>query len=189
PALIADSRILYLEGYLFDSLSGRAAFERACAIAGEAGRTRAMTLSDTFVVDRWRSDLLDFITHAIDLVFANEAELLALFETSDFNRALNSLREIAPLAAVTRSDQGSVIVQGDEIHLVPVYPVDQVVDTTGAGDQYAAGFMYGLSHDLPLETCGRLGSLAAAEVISHYGPRPMVSLRDLARTHKLIKDI
>ncbi|WP_304219385.1 PfkB family carbohydrate kinase, partial [Phenylobacterium aquaticum] len=116
----------------------------------------------------------------VDLVFANDTELTALFETDDFDAALEALRPHVKLAAVTRGAQGSVIIQGRETVAVPAYPVEKVVDTTGAGDQYAAGFMYGLAKGRPLEICGRLGSLAASEVISHYGPRPQVSLKDLA---------
>lgn len=185
-ALIKASGIVYLEGYLFDSPTGRAAFEAACQIAGEAGRLRAITLSDVFVADRWRDDLKTFIAAHIDIVFANEAELLSLYQTSDFELAISELSKITKLAAVTRSEHGSVVVSGETRHLVPIYPVAKLVDTTGAGDQYAAGFMTGLALGKPLDVCGRLGALAASEVISHYGPRPQVSLRDLAQQHGLI---
>ncbi|MBN8553167.1 MAG: adenosine kinase [Caulobacterales bacterium] len=184
--LVAASEILYLEGYLFDPADARAAFERAAEVAHAAGRRVAVTLSDTFVVDRWRSELLTFIAASCDIVLANEAELLSLFEETDFEAALARLRPLVQTAAVTRSEKGSVIVHGDERVEVAAYPVDKVVDTTGAGDQYAAGFLLGLARGLPLAICGRLGSLAAAEVIEHWGPRPQVSLRSMAEAEGLI---
>lgn len=186
PQMIKGSQITYLEGYLFDTPSGRASFAKACEIARSAGRKTAMTLSDSFVVDRWRSDLMAFIDQHIDLVFANEAELLSLFQTDDFHKAVRYLKTKADLAFVTRSEKGSVAIKADLSHEIPVYPVEAVVDTTGAGDQYAAGVLYGLTQGLHLETCGRLGALAAAEVISHYGPRPQVSYAELAKQNGLI---
>ncbi|MBD3837478.1 adenosine kinase [Brevundimonas sp.] len=179
-ALIADSAIVYLEGYLFDPAPARAAFERAAAAAHRAGRKVAITLSDTFVVARWRAELLAFIEQSADIVLANEAELGALFETDDFDAAADKLAALVEIAAVTRGAEGSVILRGDERVVVPAYPVDKVVDTTGAGDQYAAGFLLGLARGRPLAEAGALGSLAAAEVIAHWGPRPMVKLSDLA---------
>lgn len=184
--LIKASQITYLEGYLFDSPSGREAFAKACEIARSVGRKTAITLSDRFVVDRWRNDLMAFIERHIDLVFANESELLAMFQTDDFFKALRYLRQKTDLAYVTRSDQGSVCVKYDDTHIIPVYQVDQVVDTTGAGDQYAAGVMFGLSEGLHAETCGRLGAAAAAEVIGHFGPRPLMNYRELAQGYGLI---
>ncbi len=184
--LVRNSEILYLEGYLFDPADARAAFVRAAEVAHAAGRRVAVTLSDTFVVDRWRTELLPFIESSVDIVLANEAELLSLFEETDFEAALARLRAVVEVAAVTRSEKGSVIVRGDERVGVAAFPVDKVVDTTGAGDQYAAGFLLGLARGLPLETCGKLGSLAAAEVIAHWGPRPLVSLKGLAEAEGLI---
>ncbi|MGA0543726.1 adenosine kinase [Brevundimonas sp. VNH65] len=184
-ALIGDSAIVYLEGYLFDPAPARAAFEAAAAAAHAAGRKVAITLSDTFVVARWRAELLDFITASADIVLANEGELAALFETEDFDAAAAQLAAVVELAAVTRGEHGSVIINGDERVAVPAYPVDKVVDTTGAGDQYAAGFLLGVARGLPLEAAGRLGSLAASEVIAHWGPRPMVKLADLAAQNGL----
>ncbi len=185
-AIVRDSQIVYLEGYLFDSPSGRETFAKAAQIARVAGRKTAITLSDTFVVDRWRTDLLAFIERHIDLVFANESELLSLFQTDDFYKALRALRGKTDLAFVTRSDQGSVAIKFDDTYTVAASPVSQVVDTTGAGDQYAAGVMYGLTQGLQIQTCAELGSLAAAEVIGHYGPRPLVNLHQLAKEKGLI---
>lgn len=184
--LVRGSEILYLEGYLFDPADARAAFVRAAEVAHAAGRRVAVTLSDTFVVNRWRDELLPFIESSVDIVLANEAELLSLYRETEFEAALARLRPVVEVAAVTRSEQGSVIVRGDERVEVAAYPVDKVVDTTGAGDQYAAGFLLGLARGLPLDTCGRLGSLAAAEVIAHWGPRPLVSLQELAAKEGLI---
>ncbi len=185
-AVIQDSQIVYLEGYLFDSPSGRETFAKASEIARAAGRKVAITMSDTFVVDRWRTDLLAFIERHIDLVFANEGELLSMFQTDNFFKALGYLRPLAPLAFITRGAQGSVAVKFDDTFTVPAAPVDQVVDTTGAGDQYAAGVMYGLTQGLHTETCARLGHIAAAEVIGHFGPRPHVSLAGLAKVAGLV---
>ncbi len=184
-ALIGDSAITYLEGYLFDPAPARAAFEAAAAAAHAAGRKVAITLSDTFVVARWRAELLAFIEASADIVLANEGELGALFETEDFDAAAARLASMVEVAAITRGAQGSVIISGDERVAVPAYPVAKVVDTTGAGDQYAAGFLLGLARGLTLEQSGKLGSLAASEVIAHWGPRPMVSLADLAKSHDL----
>ena len=184
-ALIGDSAIVYLEGYLFDPAPARAAFEAAASAAHAAGRKVAITLSDTFVVARWRAELLAFIEASADLVLANEGELAALFETDDFDAACDRLAAMVEVAAVTRGEHGSVIVRGDERVAVAAYPVDKVVDTTGAGDQYAAGFLLGLARGLPLADAGKLGSLAAAEVIAHWGPRPMVKLDALAKDHGL----
>ena len=180
PAAIEAARIVYLEGYLFDAEPARRAFAKAAALAHGSGRMIALTLSDSFVVERHRGALLGFIENQVDLLFANESEVTALFETDSFDTAVSALRERVTLAAVTRSEQGSVILTRGERLTVAAEPVEKVVDTTGAGDQYAAGFMFGLARGRPLQLCGKLGSLAAAEVISHYGPRPQVSLKELA---------
>jgi len=180
-AVVGDSAIVYLEGYLFDPAPARAAFERAAEVAHAAGRRVAITLSDTFVVARWRAELLAFIQASADIVLANEGELAALFETEDFDAACDRLADMVEVAAVTRGEQGSVLLSGTRRVTVQARPVDRVVDTTGAGDQYAAGVLLGLARGLDLEDAGRLGSLAAAEVIAHWGPRPMVRLQDLAR--------
>ena len=178
--LIRASQIVYLEGYLFDTPSGREAFAKASQVARAAGRKVAITLSDQFVVDRWRDDLLAFIGRHIDLVFANESELLSLFQTEDFGQALRYLKSKVEYAFVTRGPHGSACAALDHVVEVPAIAGVKVVDTTGAGDQYAAGVMYGLTHGADIETCAKLGALAAGEVIAHYGPRPQVSLRDLA---------
>jgi sugar/nucleoside kinase (ribokinase family) len=179
-AVIEGAKIVYLEGYLFDADAARRAFAKAAGLARASGRMLALTLSDGFVVDRHREALLGFIETQVDLLFANEVEATALFQTDSFDDASAALRERVKLAAVTRSDKGSVIIsQGERLTVAPE-PVEKVVDTTGAGDQYAAGFMFGLSRGRPLQACGALASLAAAEVISHYGPRPQVPLKDLA---------
>jgi sugar/nucleoside kinase (ribokinase family) len=180
PAVIESAKIVYLEGYLFDAEPARKAFAKAAALARGSGRMLALTLSDGFVVDRHRAGLLAFIESQVDLVFANEVEIRSLFQTDSFDEAMAEIVLRAKLAAITRSEHGSVIANHAETYSVPAYPVEKVVDTTGAGDQYAAGFMFGLARGRSLPDCGRLGSLAAAEVISHYGPRPQVSLQALA---------
>ncbi|CAL4866467.1 5-dehydro-2-deoxygluconokinase [Asticcacaulis sp. MM231] len=184
--IIKASQITYLEGYLFDTPSGRETFAKAAQVARSSGRKTAITLSDGFVVNRWRDDLLAFIDRHIDLVFANETELLALFQTDDFFKALRYLRGKTELAFVTRGAEGSVVAKLDDIHTIAASPVDKVVDTTGAGDQYAAGVLFGLTQGLHVTVCGQLGSLAAAEVIGHYGPRSQVSLKALATEKGLI---
>lgn len=178
--LIGASAIVYLEGYLFDPAPARAAFEAAAAAAHAAGRKVAITLSDSFVVHRWRAELLAFIEASADIVLANEAELAALFETEDFDAAAARLASMVDVAAVTRGAGGSVVISGDQRVAVAAFPVDKVIDTTGAGDQYAAGLLLGLARGLSLEDAGKLGSLAASEVIAHWGPRPMTSLKTLA---------
>jgi sugar/nucleoside kinase (ribokinase family) len=180
--VVEAAKIVYLEGYLFDAEDARRAFAKAAGLARGAGRMLALTLSDGFVVERHREALLGFVESQVDLLFANEVEITALFQTSSFDEAVGALRERVKLAAITRSEKGSVILSQGERLSVAAEPVEKVVDTTGAGDQYAAGFMFGLARGRPLQACGRLASLAAAEVISHYGPRPQVALKDLAES-------
>jgi sugar/nucleoside kinase (ribokinase family) len=180
PATIESAAALYLEGYLFDPEEARRAFAKAAALSHGAGRTIAFSLSDAFVVERHRHALLAFIDAEVDILFANEVEVCSLFETDDFDAAVSALRGRVVTAALTRGAKGSVVLNGAGDYVVPAAPVAKVVDTTGAGDQYAAGFLLGFTRGRDLETCGRLGSLAASEVISHYGPRPETSLRDLA---------
>ena len=184
-ATIEGAAIVYLEGYLFDPPEARRAFAKAAGLARASGRIIAITLSDAFVVERHRRALLEFIETEVDLVFANEVELTSLFETTDFDAAVAAIRSKAKLAAVTRGASGSVVVTSEALHAVEAFPVAKVVDTTGAGDQYAAGFMLALARGRPLDACARLGGLAAAEVISHYGPRPRISLAELAAANGL----
>jgi sugar/nucleoside kinase (ribokinase family) len=185
PALIEGARILYLEGYLFDPHEARRAFAKAAALARGAGRQIAITLSDAFVVERHREALLEFIAGQVDILFANESEILALTRAADFEAAADAIAGRVGVAAITRGAQGSVVLAGGERHVVQACPVEKVVDTTGAGDQYAAGFLVGFAAGRPLEVCGALGSLAASEVISHYGPRPQTSLAALAASQGL----
>ena len=186
PALIEAAQIVYLEGYLFDPPAAREAFAKAARIARKAGRRVALTLSDGFVVHRHRDALLAFIASAADIVFANDAEVAALSGVKDFEAGLAALAGKVATAVVTRGAQGSVIVSKGERVDVAAEPVGNVVDTTGAGDQYAAGVLYGLARGQPLAVSGRLGSIAAAEVIGHYGPRPQVDLKGLAQAAGLL---
>jgi sugar/nucleoside kinase (ribokinase family) len=174
--VVAAGSVLYLEGYLFDPPEAQEAFRVAARYAHDAGRVVSATLSDSFCVERHRDAFLDLVEHHVDLVFANEAEILALYRTDDFDEAVAGVRRHGAIAALTRSELGSVIVTDDEVIEVPAHPVDELVDTTGAGDLYAAGFLHGFSQGLDLATCGTLGSLAAAEVISHLGARPAADL-------------
>jgi sugar/nucleoside kinase (ribokinase family) len=178
--LITRGKILYLEGYLFDPPEAQEAFRTAAAIAHTAGRKVSLTLSDPFCVGRHRKAFLDLVEHHVDILFANEAEICALYEVRDFDRAAARVRGHCEIAALTRSEKGSVILGDGQVHTVAPHPVAEVVDTTGAGDLYAAGVLYGLSQGLDLPACGRLGALAAAEVIAHVGARPMVPLAQLA---------
>lgn len=183
--LVEAAKVVYLEGYLFDRPEAKAAFRRAAAIAAKAGRQVALTLSDAFCVDRHRAEFLDFIKSSVDVLFANESEILSLYETKDFDAAAARVKADTKLAALTRSSKGSVIVSHGETISIPVHPVAKVIDTTGAGDLYAAGFLYGYTQGKDLSTAGRLGSLAAAEIISHVGARPEAKLAELAKTQKL----
>ena len=183
---IAAAGITYLEGYLWDPQSAKEAFVKAAGIAHGAGRKVALTLSDSFCVDRYRDEFLDLMRKdTVDLVFANEAELHSLYRTSDFDSALTQLRKDIKLGVVTRSEKGCVVASQQGVIAVPAYPVGQIVDTTGAGDLFAAGFLFGLVRDAGYENAGRLGALAAAEVIQHIGARPQVSLKDLAKQNGL----
>lgn len=182
---IADSDVLYLEGYLWDAPSAKAASLRAIDIAKKNGTRVAFSLSDPFLMGRYRGEFLELLSR-LDILFANEEEAKALFAVDSFDEALQALRPFHLVAALTRSEKGCVVVRGGEVHVVDAAPVDRVVDTTGAGDQFAAGFLYGLTHGHGLADCGRLGALAAAEVISHYGARPELPLRELAAGAGLI---
>src|SRR6266404_6118752 len=185
-AQVAASSFVYLEGYLWDPLSAKEAFVKAATTAHGAGRQVALTLSDSFCVDRYRDEFLDLMRKGtVDLVFANEAELHSLYQTSDFETAIAQLGSDARLAVVTRSEKGCVVASKGGVTAVPAFPIQKLVDTTGAGDLFAAGFLFGLVRNAGYEACGRLGALAAAEVIQHIGARPQVSLRDLAKQNGL----
>jgi sugar/nucleoside kinase (ribokinase family) len=183
---VAASSFTYLEGYLWDPTDAKAAFVKAADIAHGAGRSVALTLSDAFCVSRYRDEFLDLMRkRTVDLIFANESELLSLYQGENFDGALAQLRADAALAVITRSEKGCVVVSGDKVTAVPAFPVAKVVDTTGAGDLFAAGFMFGLVRGVGHEAAGRLGALAAAEVIQHIGARPQTSLKELARKNGL----
>ena len=177
--LIASADVTYLEGYLWDPPRAKDAFLKAASAARTAGRRVALTLSDPFCVERYRAEFEDLVRNHIDILFANEAEITALYRTSSFDEALQHVRGQCDIAALTRSEKGSVIVSRDEVHVIDAAPVEQVVDTTGAGDMYAAGFLFGLTHGYDLATCGRMGGIAAAEIISHFGARPATPLSQL----------
>ena len=177
--LIRAGETLFLEGYLFDRDEAKAAFVHAAEIARAAGRKVALTLSDKFCVDRHRVSFAHLVAGHVDILFANEAEILALYEQDDLNAAAAAAKRACPIVAITRSAAGSLIVTDGETITVPAVPTN-VVDSTGAGDQYAAGFLFGYARGRPLAECGALASLAAAEVISHVGPRPEQNLRALA---------
>ncbi|MEE2526643.1 adenosine kinase [Hyphobacterium sp. HN65] len=177
---IAASRITYLEGYLFDRDEAKAAFVRASEIARAANRLTSLTLSDSFCVDRHRAAFRQLVRNHIDILFANEAELLSLYETDNFDEALTAVTAETRIAAITRSEKGAVLIRDGQTTAIAAEPVSKVVDTTGAGDLFAAGMLTGLAKGLDLEVCGRLGAIAAAEIISHIGARPNVSLKGLA---------
>jgi sugar/nucleoside kinase (ribokinase family) len=187
PDTVRASSIVYLEGYLWDPPAAKEAFRKAVRIAHEAGNKVALTLSDAFCVDRYRDEFLGLMRDgSLDILFANIHELQSLYGTSDADTAIAALRDENLLGVVTRSAEGALVVTRGETRAVPAFPVERVVDTTGAGDLFAAGFMAGLTQDLDLVDCARLGGLAAAEIISHLGARPQADLRDLARQEGLL---
>lgn len=178
--LIADSAILYLEGYLWDPEEPRAAMRAAIDTAREAGRKVAFTLSDAFVIERHRADFLDLIAQRqIDILFANEAEIQSLAELDDFDAAVAKFAADVPLLVVTRSEKGAIAIRNGDHFAVPAEPIDKIVDTTGAGDLFAAGFLTGLIREETIETCLKMGAIAAAEIISHYGARSRADLKAL----------
>ncbi|NBR93195.1 MAG: adenosine kinase [Actinobacteria bacterium] len=178
-AAVQSAEWVFLEGYLFDKDDAKAAFRVAARYAHEAGRKVALTLSDSFCVQRHHDDFLALVDDEVDLLFANEHELTTLYGTEDFSEAVGKLRDCCPLAVVTRSKRGSAVVTADEFIEVPSLPVDPIVDATGAGDMYAAGFLYGITHGKSLEQSAEIGTICAAEVIMHMGPRPQVTLASL----------
>ena len=176
---VQSAEWVFLEGYLFDKDDAKEAFRVAAQYAHDAGRKVALTLSDSFCVQRHHADFLHLVDEQVDLLFANEHELLTLYGTEDFGAAVRQLRECCPLAVLTRSKKGSAVVTPDEFIEVPALPVDPIIDATGAGDMYAAGFLYGVTHGKTLEQSAEIATICAAEVIMHMGPRPQVSLASL----------
>ena len=185
-ALVASAKVTYLEGYLWDPDEAKRAFQRAARLARATDREVALSLSDSFCVERHRDSFLELVRNDVDILFANEDEIKSLYQVERFDDALQLARKDCKLAALTRSAAGSVIVSGAELHVIEARPVEKVVDTTGAGDLFAAGFLYGYTAGRDLATCARLGALAAAEIISHVGARPLVNLQELAREKDLL---
>lgn len=179
--VIASAKVIYLEGYLWDPSEAKKAFRKAAEIAHAKGRQVALTLSDSFCVDRYRDEFLELMkSGTVDLVFANESELHALYQTSDFATAIDALRNDIKLGIVTRGDQGCVMVSSDKVTRAPASKIETLIDTTGAGDLFAAGFLHGYTQGLDLQNCAHLGGLAAAHIIQKVGARPAVSLKELA---------
>jgi sugar/nucleoside kinase (ribokinase family) len=183
---LARARILYIEGYLWDEESAKQASRKAIAAVKGAGGRVALTLSDPFCVGRFRDEFLHLLDKDVNILFANEEEAKALFQVEDFSGVVEGAKKWGGIAALTRSAKGCVLIEEDMVHEIPAAAVSRVMDTTGAGDQFAAGFLYGVTHGKGLADCGRLGALAAAEVISHYGARPETSLKELAATAGLL---
>ena len=179
--MVRAAKVTYLEGYLFDPPAAKEAFRTAAHAARKAGRLVALTLSDPFCVDRHRKDFLDLIAGPVNILFANEAEILSLFQTDRFEDAVTAVRGHCEIAALTRGAKGAIVLSGEAMHVVEAAPVRRVVDTTGAGDLFAAGFLYGLTHGLGPEAAGRIGAVAAAEVIGHLGARPAQPLDRLVQ--------
>ena len=180
--LVAAARVTYLEGYLFDPPEAKEAFAHAAEVAHANKRDVALTLSDTFCVERHRASFLHLVENHIDILFANEAEICALYETDDFEKAMAAVRGHCEIACLTRSEKGSVVLDANRVYEVPAEPVDQVVDTTGAGDLYAAGYLFGHVRGYDPADSARIGALAAAEIISHVGARPEADLAQLVRS-------
>lgn len=181
PEVIGHSRVTYLEGYLWDPPQAKEAFVKAAMAAHQAGRQVALSLSDPFCVKRHRESFLDLVNHHVDILFANEEELKALYLADSFDDALQQVRGHCKVAALTRGARGSVVISGNEVHILDAERIARLVDTTGAGDAYAAGFLFGHTRGKDLATCARLGGIASAEVISHFGARPETPLIDLLR--------
>lgn len=179
--LIANAHVTYLEGYLFDRDQAKAAFIKAAETAHTYGHRVALSLSDPFCVDRHRDDFAKLVEKHIDILFANEDEIKSLYEVDSFDDAKNAVKGLCEIAVLTRGASGVVVLADGKEIILPAIPVDKVIDTTGAGDQFAAGFLYGFTEGKSLEEAAKLGTIAAAEVISHIGPRPLTSLAELAK--------
>ena len=179
PALITKSKVTYVEGYQWDLPQTKMAILGACKAACDAGGKIALSLSDAFCVDRHRGDLLELTYDHVDILFANETEIISLLDTNTFVGAVDAIRGLCEVAVLTRGADGAVLVTGDETIEIPVEPITKIKDTTGAGDLFASGFLFGYTHNRSIETCGRLGALAAAEVIGHMGARPLTPLKEL----------
>jgi sugar/nucleoside kinase (ribokinase family) len=186
PALIARAAVVFLEGYLWDPPVAKDAFRQAVALAKDAGARVALTLSDSFCVDRFRDEFVALIDESVDVLFANEAEIASLYQLGDFEASVERARQACEIVSVTQGAAGATVVAGDQRHSVQAHLVGPVTDTTGAGDLYAAGFLFGLTHGYDLERCARLASLCAGEVISHLGARPATSLAQLAAAEGLL---
>jgi len=177
--VVGAAKVTYVEGYLWDAPEAKKAVLKAFDAAHAADRLVSITLSDSFCVHRYREEFRDLIRNKVDILFGNEAEIKSLYEVETFEEAMEAARKEAKIAALTRSEQGSIVLRGGETYAVPAAAVGKVVDTTGAGDLYASGFLFGYTHGKPLAECARLGGIAAAEVISHVGARPEQALRKL----------
>jgi len=184
-AVIKGSRVTYMEGYLWDPPGAKEAFRKAAKIAHEAGQKVSLSLSDKFCVDRHRAEFLELLEHHVDILFANETEICSLYQTDDFDAAVAAVRGKCEIAALTRSEKGAFLVTNGDVLHVPAEPIAHVVDTTGAGDLYASGFLHGYTKGRSVADCGRLGAICAAEVISHYGARPETSLKALVASKGL----
>ena len=181
PQIIKSSHITYLEGYLWDPQQAKEAFIKAAKVAQQAGRQVSLSLSDPFCVDRHRGEFIDLVNSHVDILFANEEEIKSLYQVDSFDAALQHVKGHCEIAALTRSSKGSIIISGDNIHILDAEKVEKVVDTTGAGDAYAAGFLFGYTQGKDLGACGELGGILAAEIISHYGARPDTDLKELVK--------
>ena len=178
-SVVSAAQVTYVEGYLWDAPEAKKAVLKAFDAAHAAGRLVSITLSDSFCVHRYRDEFRDLLRDKVDILFGNEAEIKSLYQVETFEEAMEATRKEAKIAALTRSEKGSIVLKGGETYAVPAAPVGKVVDTTGAGDLYASGFLFGYTHGKPLAECARLGGLAAAEIISHVGARPEQALRGL----------
>jgi sugar/nucleoside kinase (ribokinase family) len=178
-ALVARAEVTYFEGYLYDKPAAKAACRKAAEICHNHNRLLALTLSDPFCVERWRGEFRELVRREVDILFANEAEITSLYEVDEFDKALQAVRQDVGFAALTRGAKGSVVVKGQEVHVIDAAPPAQLLDTTGAGDLYAAGFLRGLTAGLDLAACGHLGSAVAAAIIGQYGARSAEPLKPL----------